>query len=300
MRALVTGDKGFLGRHFAAALRTAGFEVTGLDVRTTDSLDCRAFFQSTASLKRGEHFDLVVHAAAVIKGRETIDGAPLATAVNLSLDAEMFRWASVVRPGRVVYISSSAAYPVQYQTGVPRQLVENDQNPYRAWVGQPDQVYGWSKVVGEMLAGRLRELDVPVTVVRPFSGYGHDQDDTYPFPAFVARAVRRDDPFEVWCGECVRDFVHVDDIVGATMAAVAARLDGPLNIATGRATSFTQLAGLVCAAAGYEPGLLYRGDKPTGVRYRVGDPTRMNEIYVPKWTLEQGIAEAIERGGETS
>lgn len=297
MKALVTGDRGFLGSHFSTVLKARGYDVTGLDVKAARSQDCREFFSSAAG--RREYFDLVVHCAAVIGGRETIDGDPLDTAANFSLDAEMFRWASAARPGRVVYFSSSAAYPVQYQTGVPRLLVENDLNIHRAWIGQPDQVYGWSKVVGEVLAHRLRDLDVPVTVVRPFSGYGTGQDDTYPFPAFVARALARQDPFEVWCGDCVRDFIHVDDIVSGTLSAVDAGHDGPFNLCTGRPVSFYELSGLVCAAAGYDPDILHRTDKPTGVRYRVGDTVRMSWVFTPDVTLEQGIERAV-RAGRTS
>lgn len=291
MKALVTGDRGFLGRHFAAELKARGYEVTGLDVKAAQSQDCREFFGSVAGLRVGVHFDLVVHAAAVIGGRTVIDGSPLATAVNLSLDAELFRWASIVRPGRVVYFSSSAAYPVHYQLADGVALREDD-----VWNARlaPDQVYGWSKVIGEVLADKLREQDVPVTVVRPFSGYGTDQDDTYPFPAFIARAVSRDDPFEVWCGSCTRDFIHVDDVVAGTLAVAADGTADPVNLCTGRATSFRELADLVAEQTGYRPEIQERADRPTGVAYRVGDPTRMLRFHTPKITLEQGIARALE------
>ena len=73
------------------------------------------------------------------------------------------------------------------------------------------------------LAYHGKRLGVPVTIVRPFSGYGPDQDTTYPFTAFAERAARRADPFDVWGdGQQVRDFVHVTDIVNATLALVDA------------------------------------------------------------------------------
>jgi nucleoside-diphosphate-sugar epimerase len=59
-------------------------------------------------------WDLVVHCAANVGGRATIDGNPLWVAENLELDAAMFRWAVAMRLPRVVYYSSSAAYPVDY------------------------------------------------------------------------------------------------------------------------------------------------------------------------------------------
>lgn len=294
MRALVTGDRGFLGRHFAAELKQRGYDVDGLDAKTTESQDCRAFFRSRHSLR--DHYDLVVHAAAVVKGRETIDGAPLATAVNFGIDADMFRWASLARPGRVIYFSSSAAYPVWCQTGDPEQLLSERMVRVTrdSGVARPDQVYGWSKVTGEVLAGELRRTGVPVTVVRPFSGYGADQDTTYPFPAFIERARQRQDPFEVWCGSCVRDFIHVEDVVAGTLAVTADGTEEPVNLCTGEPTSFNLLAEMIMREAGYGGRTEERADKPTGVRYRVGDPARMKEIYAPRVTLEEGIRQALQ------
>lgn len=293
-RALVTGDRGFLGRHFKAELLRRGWDVTGLDVKASTSQDCRTFFRRQITYRNAPHltFDLVVHCAAVVGGRATIDGDPLATAESLSIDAEMFRWAAVARPGRVLYFSSSAAYPVHYQLPDSRvQLQEDD-----VWGARtnPDQVYGWSKVTGELLAARLRETGVPVTVVRPFSGYGEDQDDTYPFRAILERVRRREDPLEVWgTGEQVRDWIHVDDVVAGALAVSESGTEEPVNLCTGVATSFMDLASMMARAAGYSPGFKPLPDKPAGVAYRVGDPARMLRYYKPKVSLGDGILRAL-------
>lgn len=298
VKALVSGDQGFLGRHFAEELHRRGYDVVGIDTKRSPSQDCRSWFSSPAG-KRHRQFDLVVHAAAVIGGRAKIDGDPLATAANLSIDAEMFRWAGLTRPGRVIYFSSSAVYPVDYQTEHGgRLLAEHAADPVNHPNGAvrfPDQVYGWSKVVGEVLADRLRAAGVPVTVVRPFSGYGADQDEDYPFPAFVRRAREGQDPFEVWCGECVRDFVHVDDIVARTLAVAQDGTTAPVNICTGMGTSFNDLAALVCRR-GDRLRIRARPDMPTGVHYRVGDPARLQRLTgdLPMISLEEGVRRALE------
>lgn len=307
MRALITGDRGFLGRHFAAELKRRGYEVTGLDVKASPAQDCRLYFREC--LSRGTEpggWNLVVHCAAVVGGRATIDGDPLATAESLSIDAEMFRWAAVARPGRVLYFSSSAAYPITYQQGIRIKLDEDsvwngDRDdhglpvPGTFWdVSEPDQVYGWSKVTGELLASRLREAGVAVTVVRPFSGYGEDQDENYPFRALLERVRRREDPLTVWgTGEQVRDWIHVDDVVAGALAVTESGTEDPVNLCTGRATSFLKLASLMASAAGYEPVVKPLADKPAGVAYRVGDPTRMRRYYQPRVDLMDGILRAM-------
>lgn len=296
MRALVTGDRGFLGRHFAAELRRRGWDVIGLDTKASSSQDCRSFFRRQIAYRNTPYltFDLVVHCAAVVGGRATIDGDPLATAESLSIDAEMFRWAAVARPGRVLYFSSSAAYPVEYQAHGRTEALQEDDVYFSSTVGTPDQVYGWSKYIGELLANRLRETEVPVTVVRPFSGYGEDQDDTYPFRAILERVRRREDPLEVWgTGEQVRDWIHVDDVVAGTLAVAESGTEDPVNLCTGVATSFLDLTSMMARAAGYSPVFKPLVDKPAGVAYRVGDPARMLRHYEPKVALADGILRAL-------
>lgn len=298
MRALITGDRGFLGRHFTTELRRRGWEVYGLDVKASSSQDCRAYFRKY--LSRGAdyqeanagYFDLVVHCAAVVGGRETIERDPLATAESLSIDAEMFRWAAVARPGRVLYFSSSAAYPVHYQTTTGIPLQEDD-----VWGSRinPDEVYGWSKVTGELLADRLRATGVPVTVVRPFSGYGEDQDPSYPFRAILDRvkALEPGQPLELWCGDCVRDWIHVDDLVAGALAVADSGTEEPVNLCTGEPTSFILLAQMMLRAAGKEAEIRPNPEAPQGVAYRVGDPTRMLRLYQPQVSLEEGIRRAL-------
>lgn len=294
MRALITGDRGFLGRHFTAELKRRGYEVVGCDVKTTRTQDCRELFRRDVRMRDMQSWDLVVHCAAVVGGRETIENDPLKTAESLSIDAEMFRWAAVARPGRVLYLSSSAAYPVSYQTGENRIRLNEVLIDVPRVVWEPDEIYGWSKVTGELLAARLRQAGVPVTVVRPFSGYGTDQDPTYPFRAITDRARRREDPLTVWCGSCVRDWIHVDDVVAGALAVAENGTEDPVNLCTGVPTDFWSLARTASIAAGYEPGAIHGlSDRPQGVMYRVGDPTRMLEIFQPRITLEQGVRRAL-------
>lgn len=302
LRALVTGDRGFLGRHFTAELKRRGYEVYGLDVKAAPAQDCRAYFRKY--LSRGPeyrevnagHWDLVVHCAAVVGGRETIERDPLATAESLSIDAEMFRWAAVAQPGRVLYFSSSAAYPAAYQTADDHTVLSEILIDAPRAVWEPDEVYGWSKVTGEILAGKLRATGVPVTVVRPFSGYGADQDPSYPFRAILDR-VRNLQPgrsLEVWCGDCVRDWIHVDDLVAGALAVADSGTEDPVNLCNGVPVSFYDLARLMLDQAGaLDTGILANPDAPQGVAYRVGDPERMLEYYTPRISIGEGVARAM-------
>ncbi|MFN7926784.1 MAG: NAD(P)-dependent oxidoreductase [Blastocatellia bacterium] len=125
--ALVTGGCGFVGRRFVRWLWQHDYDVTVVDdlstglapdawpqhLRGAEMTFHRADFRDYAKEVKPD-FDLIVHLAAVVGGRLTIEGDPLAVATDLAIDATFFNW--VVKeppmPRKVLYFSSSAAYPI--------------------------------------------------------------------------------------------------------------------------------------------------------------------------------------------
>jgi nucleoside-diphosphate-sugar epimerase len=289
VRALVTGAAGFLGSHFTRELQTRGYQVMRSDTRL--GFDAGQIFADRLCV--GAVFDLVVHCAAVEPHRAAIDGKPMHLATNLALDAGMFDWAHRTGQKRVLYISSSAAYPTAIQT-LPfvRALSERDIDLEHAKT--PDAGYGWLKLTGERMALDANAAGLPTHIVRPFSGYGETQGPNWPFGAFASRARLREDPFVIWGdGTQVRDWIHVSDVVNAALAIVEQDVREPVNLCTGRGTSMAELVGLFCDEVGYAPDIELRTDKPAGVAYRVGDPTRLHGIYKPQVSLEEGVVRAV-------
>ena len=289
MDVLITGSSGFVGKYFKDRLQQ--YNLTLIDIK--DGIDCRDFFK-----KEDKSYDLVIHLAAIVGGRESIEGRPMAVADNLSIDSEFFQWCLRTNPKKIVYFSSSAAYPTWKQSAEAQRtlgnirLKESDIN--LDMFGKPDMTYGWSKITGEFLA----QFVPNVHIFRPFSGYGWDQDLTYPFPMYVKRALERQDPFQVWGpGTQTRDFIHMKDVVEAVLTAVDQNITGATNLGTGRSTSFLELAWLCMEAVGYNGAIKTNPDKPVGCMHRVSDNTKLLSFYTPKITLEEGIAEAVKQLG---
>lgn len=286
--ALVTGSDGFIGRHICNALIEQDWRITGIDLKS--GIDCRRVFQFD------QHYDLVVHCAAIVGGRATIEGQPMKVATDLAIDSDFFQFVMRTRPRQAIYFSSSAAYPIKMQAadnnyrGALQESFINLDDPE-----MPDAVYGWVKLTGEQMASYANAAGANVQVFRPFSGYGTDQDLDYPFPSFIQRAHDKVETFDIWgTGEQVRDWVHVDDVVGAVLAVMQEPTQvGPINIATGIPTSFYELADLVMSLAGRMAPIQVHPDKPSGVHYRVGDPTKMQNFYTPKVSLAEGIDRAL-------
>lgn len=289
-RALVTGSSGFIGRHMAVELINRGWQVELCDLTLGFGwADANELFRTQSYV-----YDLVVHCAYHVGGRMGIDKEPARFAKNLQLDASMFEWAVRTKQKRVLYFSSSAAYPVDLQ----QSYLEGPMAEYAIDLdepGLPDGRYGWAKLTGEHMARAARLEGLPVTVVRPFSGYGESQSIAYPFGAFIDRAKRRADPFEIWgYGTQIRDWIHVSDVVNGALAVVESETEDPVNICTGNGTSMNRLAWDICQQVGYEPMCKTLPDRPTGVQYRVGCPELFNQFYKPKVSLEEGIRRALD------
>lgn len=284
MIALVTGCAGFIGRHFVRELRSRGWDVVGVDVRPIDLAKYRApddpsgnfswmmddFLEVPFVNFQPQKFDLVIHAASQAPHRLAIDSQPTTHIYNRMLDATMFNWAIRTGQKRVLYLSSCAAM---------------DKYP---------DAYGLVKLSGESMAEQARDAGLAVTVVRPFSGYGEDQGTDWPFGAFLAKAMARQDPFEIWGdGSQVRDWIHVDDVVKGALATVDAEDDGLIALCTGVGTSMYNLARMICTEVGYKPDFKLRLDKPNGVLYRLGNPKEMKRYHQPTIDIAEGVKRAV-------
>ncbi|WP_031500552.1 NAD-dependent epimerase/dehydratase family protein [Bryobacter aggregatus] len=269
--------------------------------------DALAFFLGQLGIiPRGEtpllpDFDRVFHLASVVGGRKKIDGDPMEVAIDLGIDSTFFLWAvrNKERIQRVLYASSSAAYPVHLQDEEGHVALEENAIDFpNGKIGMPDMTYGWSKLTGEYLSYvAAKYYGLSVACVRPFSGYGEDQDLTYPVPAIAFRAARGDSPIAVWgTGEQGRDFVHIEDCITALILAIDRISDGRgVNIGTGRLTNFKELASLFVSIAGYDAPVQPQIGKPVGVASRYANPTEMESLlgWKPEISLEEGMSRVL-------
>ena len=261
-------------------------------------LDSPDQLQQTMSISSiGDAF----HLASVVGGRVKIEGDPIEVAIDLAIDAAFFRW--VVRHrdvvGRVLYASSSAAYPVHLQSQDNAIALKEVDISFDQDLGQPDMTYGWSKLTGEYLAQlAAAHYGVHVACVRPFSGYGGDQDTSYPVPAIAQRAAGREDPLVIWgTGEQGRDFVHIDDCIEGMLRALDRISDGSgINIGSGQLVTFKEVAAILAEIAGYSPQITPLVDKPMGVAARYADITEMTAQldWTPAISLREGLRRVLD------
>jgi len=320
-KALVTGGAGFVGRHLIKRLLDEGYEVhcvdnlmpgTGaVDPRQSGrwplyspgdydnfhfyASDCRDYFRRV----KDDDFDYAFHLAAVVGGRWMIENRPLAVADDLSIDSHYWQWAVEAKPKKTICFSSSAAYPVAFQGRENFVLLKEEMISFERDLGMPDMSYGWAKLTHEFLAKLAYEkYGIKSVSYRPFSGYGEDQDDSYPFTGICRRALSLVDKsvLRVWGdGNQQRDFIHIEDCIQGILTTMDKIDNGDaLNLSTGIFTSFKTLATMIAKECGFNPEVCGMSDKPSGVFARAGDTSRQKAYgFRYNVSLEDGVRRAI-------
>ncbi len=245
------------------------------------------------------NFYKIFHLASIVGGRELIEGDPILVGKDLAIDSVFFYW--LTRKNRnvesVLYASSSAAYPVVLQGKRKSKALKEDFIKFDESLGVPDMTYGWSKLTGEYLSQiTAKKYNIPIACVRPFSGYGEDQDFSYPIPAITKRIAMREDPIKVWGnGKQGRDFVHIDDCIDAFFKIMKKINDGTaVNIGSGKLTTFLEVINLLSKIEGYNPRVQPILNKPVGVTNRYADTKKVIEIgWKPKISNEEGFLRVL-------
>ena len=306
MKVLITGAGGFVGSHMCSYIRNyidPTAEIHPFDVVWTDEAVKRAgvspFIVNCLDwFTRDDvpQYDYAFHFAAIIGGRVGIDGSQLGHAMNIILDTAYLRFLKRNGTKKALYMSSSAVYPVEFQTG--RHLpMDEDMCNFTHSLGLPDRMYGWSKRSGEYVAMAAANEGVDVKIARPFSGYGEGQPDDYPVTAIAKRVIAEEDPLFIWGPRSqVRDFVHIHDLCAALWLITTEGQAGvPYNVSSGVPTSFTDIATMLASGNGYTPQVLNLEGKPTGVLCRVGDNARLNKLgWHETVSLAAGLSRVLE------
>ncbi len=299
--ALITGGAGFIGSNLALELerRYPGVRVTVIDdFRSGDFSNLVGFrgdlvAQDLASLDlrtryRAGEFQVVFHLASIT---DTTLADPRNMIYN---NVEGFRRTAEFACSSgtpLVFASSAAVY------GVCRSGQMSEDQAVR-----PANVYGFSKALVENLASRYAAASQHSRVVglRYFNVYGPGEAHKGAASSMICqlakqiRAGRRPRIFKY--GEQKRDFVHVKDVVEATLLAAGANHSGIFNVGSGRATSFNDVVALLNRALETDHDPEYF-DNPYSFYqpHTEADLTRAREElgYIPRFPIDRRIAEYV-------
>ena len=303
MRIIVTGGAGFIGSHVADAYAAAGHEVLVIDSLWEHGGGRRANVRNGIPLMHvdirdeaiGRIFsdfkpEVVNHHAAqhsvAISARDPIYDAQ----VNVVGLLNVLEHAGRSGARKVIFASSGATY------GTPALLPITEETPQR-----PTSPYGITKMVGEHYLRFYRENKrLDFTVLRYGNVYGPRQDpngEAGVIAIFIGKFLARQAVRIDWDGEQTRDYVFVNDVARANLAALERGPGEAYVIGTGTKTSVNDIyRSLVAHHRIRSAGRAARRGAPVmlATRSSIRAKARAELEWSPSTTLGDGIRATYE------
>jgi GDP-D-mannose 3', 5'-epimerase len=303
---LVTGAGGFIGHHLVKYLKTRGYWVRGVDIKFPDYEQTYADEFEILDLRRWDNclqatrgVENVYALAADMGGMGFISqNHSQILHNNLLINTHTLEAARVNAVRRYLFTSSACIYPefLQKKTDV-KPLKEDD-----AYPAQPQDAYGWEKLISERLCSHYRdEHGIETSVVRFHNIYGPLgtwDGGREKAPAALCRkiAIARftgNPEVEIWGdGEQTRSFCYIDDCVNGIYMLMESDYHDPLNLGSDHLVTINQMADIIADIANISIVKKHISG-PQGVRGRNSDNNRLREIlgWEPATLLEDGLAQ---------
>lgn len=300
MRCLITGGAGFIGAALANRLVAEGHHVRVLDDLSAGDpsrLDPRVIFTrgdvrdvpKLWTLLQG--VDCVYHLAARVSVQESVLFPRDYNEVNVGGTVSVLEATRTVGVDRVILASSGTVYGEQ-----PAQPLHEDMRP------NPRVPYAVTKIAAEYYTFTLGALyGITTVALRIFNAYGPGQQLPVSHPPVIPQFIRQilggGSLVVHGDGTQTRDFVYIDDVVDALVAAATADVGQQIiNVGSGQETSINDLVAVLQEVTGRQAHVLYNPHQDGGVSRMVADLQRAHTLlgFTPRVSLAEGLQRTLQ------
>ncbi|MFB0561704.1 MAG: GDP-mannose 4,6-dehydratase [Candidatus Lokiarchaeia archaeon] len=299
MKVMVTGGCGFIGKHLVKSL-ASDYEVLVIDNLSRGDKKYIENIEENVKLFVGDirneqtvrkvinDCEFVFHLAAQVIPEISVSNPLEDASTNILGTLNILQNAKNCE--RIIIFSSAAVY------GDAMWLPINEEHPKN-----PVNMYGVSKLASEMYANVFHKIfGVTIVIFRVFNVYGkYEKID--PYSSVISKFLnnlKTGRELEIFGdGNQTRDFIHVKDIVNASILALEKEkpIGQILNLATGVETSINQLVKIIKEKSEKEVGIKYTRPRKWEPRRSVANISRLKNIlgYCPKIKLLEGLTELL-------
>tara|TARA_Y100000996_G_scaffold366433_1_gene311714 strand:+ start:517 stop:1413 length:897 start_codon:yes stop_codon:yes gene_type:complete len=296
LKYVVTGGAGFVGNHLVRLLIKEGHEVVVVDNLYKgkkenlepvlskiqfEEIDIRDYDNLERILK---NIDGVFHQAALTVVQDSFDKPEEYHDVNVVGTENIFRLAKK-NNFKVVYASSSSVYGHKETIPIKEESERNPINPY-----------GQTKLDDEYLFKKYSDDGTEIIGLRYFNIFGKGQTLEYAgvITKFLDRISQKQPPIIFGDGSQLRDFISVEDIVLANLAAMESEISNLLvNVGTGNAITILELANMMIEISGLDMKPIFKTALEGDIKKSQADMTLVTKSFnwkakkdLRKWLME--------------
>lgn len=301
---LVTGGAGFIGSHIVERLLREGRSVRVFDnlssgdrsmlgPQLSDVEFIEGDLRDADALKRAaQGVDAIFHLGAEPSVQRSVADPQTCLDINVSGTLNVLLGARDAGVRRVVFASSCAVYGDDPVMPKRESMALTPGSPYAA-----------SKAAGEHLCKVASSIyGVETVSLRFFNVFGPRQRAGSAYaaviPIFLEQILRGKQPVIYGDGRQTRDFVYIDNVVDANLAAAAApgASGGAFNVATGVSVSLLDLVRAIGTIIGKSVESRFEPSRSGDIVYSEADITAARDVlgYVPRVDFHNGLRRTID------
>lgn len=298
MKILVTGGAGFIGSHMVKRLISDGYSVVVYDNlmyghKEALPKNCEFILADLSDEDKLEEvieegfFDAVMHFAAFISMGESMENPKIYFRNNVFNTLNLLDIMNKFQVKKFIFSSSAGVYGNPEKLPIPEDHPCNPTNPYGEGKLMVEKILKWYDISYGLRYVSLRYFNAAGASLDSKNGEAHDPE-THIIPNAIKVALGKNQYFELYGndyptkdGTCIRDYIHVLDLVDAHVKALDYLVNNgkstAFNVGTGHGFSNREVLEMIKKVSGVDFKIEENTRRPGDANELVADPRKIKK-----------------------